>query len=350
MREGERIMTVQKQSRDALNEALHLCIKKSQWSEAIEILKKLMKLEPTNTMYLLRVGDYSAKIGAKKEAVTAYLNAGDAFSKNGFLVKAIAAYKMILHLEPNHPEARRRLQSVHAEARGQTDPRMILDVTSTAPSVLAPPAAPIEAPLPESTASAPKQTPSFEIERTSLEEAESIGSPASSAESPMVEAPAPGGGAKGQQTTPPPAVKKFAGEAIPLFANLSPEEFAVVIEGTTPRSYPPGAFIGREGEKGNSIYIIIRGRAKAVTQVGGQEVVLGLLNESDFFGEVAFLTGRPRSADVVTVFETELLELPGESVNALLTRYPHIRTVLENLYIKRMQITIDAMKSAKSTL
>ncbi|WDT78507.1 MAG: hypothetical protein MPW14_15020 [Candidatus Manganitrophus sp.] len=116
-----------KESRDTLNEALHLCIKKSHWSEAIEILKKLMKLEPTNTMYLLRVGDYSAKIGAKKDAVTAYLSAGDTFSKNGFLVKAIAAYKMILNLEPNHPEARKRLQSVHSEARGQTDPMMILE-------------------------------------------------------------------------------------------------------------------------------------------------------------------------------------------------------------------------------
>lgn len=326
-------MPVQKESRDTLNEALHLCIKKSQWSEAIEILKKLMKLEPTNTMYLLRVGDYSAKIGAKKEAMAAYLNAGDAFSKNGFLVKAIAAYKMILNLEPNHPEARKRLQTVHTEARGQTDPKMILDVASV-------PAPAAEAPLPESIASEPKEAPLFEIERTSqAEEPE-----------PIVEAAVPGEEAARQEAAPTPAAKRFAGDAIPLFANLSPEEFAKVIEGTTPRSYPPGAFIVREGEKGNSIYIIVKGRAKAVTKVGGQEVVLGVLNESDFFGEVAFLTGRPRTADVVTVLETDLLELPGESVSALLAQYPNIRAVLESLYIKRMQITIDAMKNAKGAL
>lgn len=328
-------MTVQKESRDALNEALHLCIKKSQWSEAIEILKKLMKLEPTNTMYLLRVGDYSAKIGAKKEAMTAYLSAGDTFSKNGFLVKAIAAYKMILNLEPNHPEARKRLQAVHTETRGQTDPKMILDIpsASTAPEALSL----------ESTPPAPKERPAFEIERTALaDDAERE----SAAESPAVEMLAPESETE-QAATAAPAAKKFAGEAIPLFANLSPEEFAKVIEGTTPRSYPPGAFIVREGEKGNSIYIIVKGRAKAVTKVQGQEVVLGLLEESDFFGEVAFLTGRPRTADVATVLETDLLELPGESVSALLAQYPHIRTVLESLYIKRMQITIDAMKNAK---
>jgi len=311
-------MTVQKESRDALNEALHLFIKKSQWTEAIEILKKLMKLEPTNTMYLLRVGDYSAKIGAKKEAVAAYLNAGDTFSKNGFLVKAIAAYKMILNLEPNHPEARKRLQAVHTEARGQTDPKMMLDLPAPSASTAA------EAPPPIS--SEPKEAPAFEMEPTSL-----AGSQESSSEA------------------PPLAAKKFASDVIPLFANLTAEEFAKVIEGTTPRSHPPGTFIVREGEKGNSIYIIVKGRAKAVTKVGGQEVVLGLLNESDFFGEVAFLTGRPRTADVITVLETDLLELPGESVSALLAQYPHIRTVLESLYIKRMQITIDVMKSAKGT-
>ncbi len=327
-------MTVQKESRDTLNEALHLCIKKSQWSEAVDILKKLIKLEPSNTMYLLRVGDYSAKIGAKKEAVTAYLSAGDAFSTNGFLVKAIAAYKMILNVEPNHPEARKRLQSVHSEARGQTDPKMILE------------AAP--APPPVSMVSEPKETLPFEIERTSLsEEAEPIGPPQSSSESLVAEKPVPGGDTGPPETAPPAAAKKFAGDVIPLFANLTPEEFAKVVEGTTPRSHPPGSFIVREGEKGNSIYIIVKGQAKAVTKVGPQEVVLGLLNENDFFGEVAFLTGRPRTADVITVLETDLLELPGESVSALLAQYPHIRTVLESLYIQRMQVTIDAMKSAR---
>ena len=327
-------MTAQKESRDALNEALHLCIKKSQGSEAVEILKKLMRLDPTNTMYLLRLGDYSAKIGAKKEAITAYLGAGDAFSKNGFLVKAIAAYKMALNLETNHPEARQRLQALHAETRGQTDPKMILDVT---PSPLAAPRT-VETASPEPVPSEPEEA-AFEIERTSFpEEAEPVGSPVSS-EIPAVEEPVPTSSTK----LPP-------NDVIPLFANLTPEEFAQVVEGTTPRNYPPGSFIVREGDPGDSIYIIVKGQAKVVTNTGGQEITLGILNENDFFGEVAFLTGRPRTADVVAVFETDLLELPGEAVRELLVQYPHIRSVLESLYMKRMQITIDAMKGVKGAL
>src|SRR5579884_2057760 len=160
-------MTAQKESRDALNEALHLCIKKGEWPEAVAILKKLTRLEPTNTMYLLRVGESSAKIGAKKEAIAAYMNAGNAFSKNGFLVKAIAAYKMILNLEPNHPEAKQRLQSLHLEARGRTDPKMILDSPS-ASSIPASDAKQTEvASLDRFHSSQPKEM-SFEMERTSL--------------------------------------------------------------------------------------------------------------------------------------------------------------------------------------
>jgi|SRR5579884_3056521 len=342
-------MTAQKESRDALNEALHLCIKKGEWPEAVAILKKLTRLEPTNTMYLLRVGEYSAKIGAKKEAIAAYMNAGNAFSKNGFLVKAIAAYKMILNLEPNHPEAKQRLQSLHIEARGRTDPKMILDSPS-ASSIPTSDAKQTEviASLDRFHSSQPKEM-SFEMERTSLaDKMQSIASSECSNGSDRISVTE---SSDHEEAAPPSAAKKLHGHGvIPLFANLTPEEFAKVIEGTTARNYPPGAFIVREGEKGDSIYIIVKGQVKVVTHTGGQEVLLGLLNENDFFGEVAFLTGRARTADVLAVFETELLELPGEMVRALLGEYPHMKSVLESLYMKRMQTTIDAMKSAKGAL
>lgn len=337
-------MSAQKESRDALNESLLLCIKKSQWSEAVAILKKLMRLEPTNTLYLLRIGDYSAKIGAKKEAVAAYMSAGDAFSKNGFLVKAIAAYKMILNLEPTQPEAMQRLQALHSETRGRTDPKMILEIPS--PAVSTPDAKPAEL-LADAIPSQAKETP-FEIERTSL--ADEV-PPIVSSESSNGQDTIPSEEAPLLEESAPSAAKKLhVNGVIPLFANLTPEEFAKVIEGTTARSYPPGAFIVREGDKGDSIYIIVKGRAKVVTHTGDQEIRLGLLNENDFFGEVAFLTGRTRTADVVAVFETELLELPGETVRELLVQYPHIKSVLESLYMKRMQITIDVMKSSKGAL
>lgn len=343
-------MAVQNESRDALSEALHLCIKKNQWSDAIEILKKLIRLEPKNTMYLLRAGDYSAKIGAKKEAVAAYMNAGETFSSNGFLVKAIAAYKMALGVEPNHQEAHQRLQALHGEARGRTDPRMILDAAgpSRAYSTQTPAASLQSTPLESGSVA------TLEIEPTSLREASSPSSGVAGSEESQPFAPEKEGAVSAEGgslgASGPGASARLGGDVIPLFGNLTPEEFAQVIEKSAARNYPPGSFVVREGEKGDSIYIIVKGRVKVMMRIAGKERTLGLLNENDFFGEVAFLTGRPRTADVVAADETDLLELPGDALRAMLVRFPHIRNVLESLYLKRMQSTIDVVKGSQETL
>ncbi|MBI3804939.1 MAG: cyclic nucleotide-binding domain-containing protein [Nitrospirae bacterium] len=343
-------MAVQNESRDALSEALHLSIKKSQWSEAVDILKKLIRLEPKNTMYLLRVGDYSAKIGAKKEAVAAYLNAGQTFSKNGFLLKAVAAYKMALGVEPNHREAHQRLQALHAETRGRTDPKMILDGAASPGAAPTPPAA-----SPQSSTFESGPVTPLEIEPTSFDPVAPASSEPADLRDPGRLQPhsfETGPASDGPVSDPvsPVSSSRLGSDVIPLFANLTAEEFSQVIEKTTARSYPPGALIVREGEKGDSIYIVVKGRVKVVTRIAGQETALGVLNENDFFGEVAFLTGRPRTADVIALLETDLLELSGEALKALLVRFPHIREVLERLYLKRMQMTLDVVKGSQGTL
>jgi hypothetical protein len=144
--------------------------------------------------------------------------------------------------------------------------------------------------------------------------------------------------------------QKHLNDVIPLFANLTPEEFSGVVEKMASRAYAPGDFIVRERETGDSIYIIIKGRVKVATRSGEEEIVLGTLGENDFFGEVAFLTGRPRTADVIATMETDILELPGSALMELLSRYPRIQGVLETLYVKRVKMTIETMKNAKGAL
>ena len=399
-----------KESKDQLSEALHLHIKKSQWGPAIETLQKLIALEPANVMYLLRTGDYYVKLGSKEKAIAAYMKAGEKFSVSGFLVKAIAAHKMALNLQPDHPEVRKKLERLHLEMKELTDPRMILSVPppsgavqkgapaptpeqiiskeqiqpmeveqtsfaeSAAPAPAPPPgqdgtlhllertaqpegekAAPPEALPIETTAfSAAEEGGSIqkmEVETTAFEPAappppsETI--PLEPTSVPPVEAPA---GALDPDVEPTVQPVKHLNDVFPLFANLTPEEFSGVIEKTTARTYPPGGFVVREGESGDSIYIITKGQVKVTTRSGPKEIVLGTLGENDFFGEVAFLTGKPRTADVSAVVETDILELSGDALMELLTRYPRIHGVLQTLYVKRVKMTIEALKSAKGAL
>ncbi len=74
-----------------------------------------------------------------------------------------------------------------------------------------------------------------------------------------------------------------------------------------------GGFILHAEDPGPSLYFILKGKVKITLQSNdGKEVVLASLQEGDFFGEIAVLTGDDRSANVVAVVDCELLILPRE--------------------------------------
>ncbi|CAN5136059.1 hypothetical protein BH09MYX1_BH09MYX1_13810 [soil metagenome] len=68
-----------------------------------------------------------------------------------------------------------------------------------------------------------------------------------------------------------------------------------------------GAVIMREGESGNSAYIIVSGRAEVRKQMGGSLQVLKTLGAGEVFGEMAVLTESPRTANVVAIEDTTVL-------------------------------------------
>jgi voltage-gated potassium channel len=83
---------------------------------------------------------------------------------------------------------------------------------------------------------------------------------------------------------------------------------------------------------------------KVYTAVSGKRVDLAELRPSDFFGEIAFLTGKPRTATVEAAEETDLLEVPEEELMDLISRRPRIKEVLQKYYEMRVQSTIEKVK------
>ena len=65
------------------------------------------------------------------------------------------------------------------------------------------------------------------------------------------------------------------------------------------REFPAGAVLFEEGQPGRDMYIIVSGEIEIRRQVGGSERVLAVLPAGEFFGEMAILNGRPRSATAV---------------------------------------------------
>jgi len=93
-----------------------------------------------------------------------------------------------------------------------------------------------------------------------------------------------------------------------------------------------GTAITRAGDAGDSAYFILSGRALAGRTTGeGQYRALSSMGAGDVFGEIAALTGTPRTADVVTDEPTSLLEVPAESLRRLMALPDFSSLVLDKM-------------------
>jgi glycogen debranching enzyme len=93
---------------------------------------------------------------------------------------------------------------------------------------------------------------------------------------------------------------------VPLLHSLSDDEFRPLAEQVQVRTYPPGTTIVAQGEAGQTLYIILAGRVGVLHHARDRTAtaLLAELGPGDFFGEMALLEQRPRSADVVATTAT----------------------------------------------
>jgi tetratricopeptide (TPR) repeat protein len=98
-----------------------------------------------------------------------------------------------------------------------------------------------------------------------------------------------------------PAGADTSKSVIPLFAGFSQEEFEDFTKMMAVHTPGPGQVIVKQGDTGKSVYIIASGTVKVhATLPTGERLDLAKLNPNDFFGEMAFLAGKPRTATVET--------------------------------------------------
>lgn len=104
----------------------------------------------------------------------------------------------------------------------------------------------------------------------------------------------------------------------PVFSTLSPELLEPILASGEERAFGAGEKIVSEGDPGDDLYVILEGRVRV--ERGGRAVES--LGQGEFFGEVAVLDGRSRSANVVAETATMTLRLSREVVRDALEREP----------------------------
>lgn len=82
---------------------------------------------------------------------------------------------------------------------------------------------------------------------------------------------------------------------------------------------PGGTTVFRQGDTGGSMYVIRAGRVRVLKETHGRQRVVTTLGPGDFFGEMAVVTGRPRSATAEVIEEAELLKVPANKLQEMVT-------------------------------
>ena len=123
---------------------------------------------------------------------------------------------------------------------------------------------------------------------------------------------------------------------VPIFSDLSDSDLKKISEKMISRLYEKGKMILLEQSQGETFFIIISGVVK-VTRLSddGREVILAILGESDFFGEMSLLDGEGRSANIVANEESEVVTLSRSDFLDCLQKYPKIAiALLEELAVR----------------
>jgi CRP/FNR family transcriptional regulator/CRP/FNR family cyclic AMP-dependent transcriptional regulator len=112
---------------------------------------------------------------------------------------------------------------------------------------------------------------------------------------------------------------------VPLFASSKPVHLSEIVQKLTTRNYRRGEVIFHQDDPGSALHIIKKGQVKINTMsTEGEEAILAILTDGDFFGELSLLDDKPRSANAVAMEITQTLALQRQDFMDILGRHPEM--------------------------
>jgi ABC-type multidrug transport system fused ATPase/permease subunit len=122
---------------------------------------------------------------------------------------------------------------------------------------------------------------------------------------------------------------------VPLFAGLDTNALSALAAQLRIEHFPAGFDVVRQGEPGDMLYVVNDGRLEVIVASMQGERQVNTLQSGDYFGEMAVLSGEPRSATVRTLIPTELYGLSRVDFMALLQREPRIEEAVARVVDQR---------------
>jgi CRP-like cAMP-binding protein len=133
--------------------------------------------------------------------------------------------------------------------------------------------------------------------------------------------------------------------SVPLFASLDDEGATGLRELLELELKPAGSVLFKQGDEGDAMYLIEDGRVRIfVNDEDGEEVTLAELAGGDFFGEMAILDGKPRSAHASVIADSHLAVLSREHFLSFVRRNPDIALTMLSAITDRLRQTDEMLR------
>ncbi len=292
-------------------------VARKDYAKALELIQAQLERRPRDDRLRLQQADVLIAAGREREAVAQLMALADEQAADGFAAKAIAILKRIEKIAPGRQDVGDRLaHPIQEKVRHAPGGR---PAASAGPA----PEFGLEEFDPDAELPAAAPAPAPAVDEDDLEGLDYIAA---------------------AEPEPAPVEERRAFVSTPLFEGFSQEELVAVIRGLRLLTFAPGDILVAEGGPGDSLFILASGSVKAfVRNPKGQYVKVNELGEGAFFGEIAVLTGKPRTATITAASPCEVLELDRAALDAITASHPRVREILKQFHEQRAQDTVQAM-------
>ncbi len=123
--------------------------------------------------------------------------------------------------------------------------------------------------------------------------------------------------------------------ATPLFASLAPAALESLIDHLALVDLVAGDALFREGDPGDTLYVVVEGEVAVITE-GPPRLEVSRLGPGAFFGEVALVTEQPRSATIEATMVTQLLAIDRDVISTLVAEHADVLPVILRFLRERL--------------
>ena len=130
----------------------------------------------------------------------------------------------------------------------------------------------------------------------------------------------------------------------PLFATLDQDSSASLRASMSEIELARGEVLFHEGDPGDSLYVVLRGKVKLGRTSGdGRENLVAVLGPGEMFGELSLFDPGPRSAGATALVDSTLLGLSQDELTPWLATRPDVARALLRAIARRLRRTNDSM-------